>query len=171
MTGDRILSGELREEIVSSFEHHLRAQGSSILDSADARKQILDQVRSILDEVVDSYRGATENVGLGVLPPSVDIGASQSIERVHPAESLHAASVLFETALPFVRRTFSAAGRPDAEAALVLHRLVMNRIASSAVTYTRFMLKTGLCSRPSATRIAPSWRCWPGTCTITPPTP
>ena len=142
MKSDPILSHELREKIVSSFEHHLRAQGSSILDSVDAREQMLDQVRSILDEVVDSYGGAPENIGLGVMSLSVEIGASRAIEGVHPAESLHAASVLFETALPFVRRVFSAVGRPDAEAALVLHRLVMSRIASSAVSYTGFMLKT-----------------------------
>jgi signal transduction histidine kinase len=70
--------------------------------------------------------------------------ASQAIEGVHPAESLNAASVLFETALPFVLRALSAVGRPDAEAraVLVLHRLIMSRIASSAILYTEFMLKT-----------------------------
>ena len=139
VTDDPILSAELRKEIVSSFEHHLRAQGSPILDSVDAYEQMLDQVRSILDEVVDSCRRATENGGLSAMSRSVEIGAGQAIEGMHPAESLRAASVLFETALPFVLRAFSSVGRPDVEAALVLHRLVMSRIA---VSYTGFMLKT-----------------------------
>jgi hypothetical protein len=155
----------MREEIVSSFEHHLRAQGSPILDSVDAHEQMLDQVQSILDEVVDSYQGVTENIDLSAMSLSVEIGASQAIAGVRPAESLHAASVLFETALPFMSRAFSAIKRPNAEAALTLHLVIMSRIASSAVSYTAFM------SRASATRIAPSWRGWPGTCTIMPPTP
>lgn len=144
VTGDPILPGELREEIVSSFEHHLRAQGSSILESVDAREQMLNQVRSVLDEVVDSYRGTTEDVDLSAMSLSVETGASQVIEfeGVHPVESLRAASVLFETALPFVLRAFSAVGRPDAEAVLVLHRVIMSRITSSAVSHIGFMLKT-----------------------------
>ncbi len=141
VTGDHILSGELSEEIIASFEHHLRAQGSSILRSIDAREQMLNQARSILTEVVDICKGVTNDSSM---PRSAETGAGQAIEGVHPAAALHAASVLFETALPFVRRAFSAVGRPDAEdgAALVLHRLVMSRIAWSAVSYTGFMLKT-----------------------------
>ncbi|MGH3695610.1 MAG: sensor histidine kinase [Pseudonocardiaceae bacterium] len=142
MTSDHILSGELREEIVSSFEHHLRAQGSSILHSVDAREQMLNRARSILDEVVDICGRATDEVDHSAASMSIETGAGQAIEGVHPGASLHAASVLFETALPFVRRVFSAHGRPDAEAALVLHQLVMSRIAWSAVSYTGFMLKT-----------------------------
>ncbi len=142
MTGDPTLSSELREEIVSSFERHLRALGSPILDSLDVRTQMLHQARSMLDDVVDRYREATENVDLSAMSLSVEIGASQAIEGVHPAESLRAASVLFETALPFVLRAFTAVGRPDAEAALVLHRVIMSRIASGAVSHTGFMLKT-----------------------------
>ncbi len=144
MTGDPTLSSELREEIVSSFERRLRALGSPILDSLDARTQMLGQARSTLDDVVDRYRESSENVDLSAMSLSVEIDASQATEGVHPAESLHAASVLFETALPFVLRAFSAVGQPDTEAgaALVLHRVIMSRIASSTVSYTGFMLKT-----------------------------
>ncbi|MGH3824240.1 MAG: sensor histidine kinase [Pseudonocardiaceae bacterium] len=141
MTGDPILSGELREEIVSNFERRLRAQGSPILDSVDAYEQMLDQIRSILDEVVGNP-GPSENVNLNAMSPSTAIGATQATERMHPADSLRAASVLFETALPVVIRAFSAAERPDAEAALVLHRVIMNRVALSTGAYTGFMLKT-----------------------------
>ncbi|MGH3972144.1 MAG: sensor histidine kinase [Pseudonocardiaceae bacterium] len=143
MKGDPILSDELRAEIVSSFEHRLRAQGSSILDSVDARDQMLDQIRSVLDEVVDSYRAATENADLSTMSLSAETDARQGIEGMHPTESLHAANVLFETALPFVLRAFSAIGRPDAEAgvAVVLHRVIMSRIVSSAVSYTGSILK------------------------------
>ncbi len=142
MTDDPILSVELREEIVSSFEHRLRAQGSSILDSAHAHQQMLGQARSILDEVVDSYREATESTGPSPTSLRVKIGASHAIEAMHPADSLHAASVLFETALPVVQRTFSEGGRPDAEAALMLHRVVMSWAASYAVSHTVLVLKT-----------------------------
>jgi signal transduction histidine kinase len=142
MTDDLILSVELREEIVSSFEHRLRAQGSSILDSAHAHQQMLGQARSMLNEVVDSYREATESTGPSPTSLRVKIGASHAIEAMHPADSLHAASVLFETALPVVQRAFSEGGRPDAEAALMLHRVVMSWAASYAVSYTVLVLKT-----------------------------
>lgn len=130
----------MREKIVYSFERRLRALGSPILDSLDTRTQMLDQARSILDDVVDRYRRASENVDLSAISLSAESDTSLAIEGVHSAESLRAASVLFETALPFVLRAFSAVGRPDTEAgvALVLHRAIMSRIASSI----GFMLKT-----------------------------
>jgi signal transduction histidine kinase len=142
MTDDPILSVKLREEIVSSFENHLRAQGSPILDSAHAHQQMLGQARSILDEVADSYREATESTDLSPAPLRVKIGISHAIEAMHPADSLHAASVLFETALPVVQRAFSEGGRPDAEAALMLHRVVMSWVVSCAVSHTVLVLKT-----------------------------
>jgi len=141
MTDDPILSVELREEIVSRFEHHLRAQGSPILDSAFAHEQMLEQARSILDEVVDSYRPATESIDPGPTSLRVGTGASQAIEGIHPTDSLQAASVLFETALPVMQQAFSEGGRPDAEAALMLHRVVMSWVASYAVSHTVFALK------------------------------
>jgi signal transduction histidine kinase len=142
MTDNPILSVELREKIVSSFEHRLRAQGSPILGSAHAHEQMLGQARSILDEVVDCYRKATESIDPSPTSLRVEIGASQAIKGMHPADSLHAASVLFETALPVVQRAFSSGGRPDAKAALILHRVVMSWIASSAASHTVLAIKT-----------------------------
>ncbi|MGH4016403.1 MAG: hypothetical protein ACRDSL_21240 [Pseudonocardiaceae bacterium] len=97
MTGDPALPAELRAEIISSFERRLQALRSPILDSPDTRTQLLDQARSILDEVVDSYREITESINLNALSLSIEIGTSRAIEGVHPAESLRAAAVLFET--------------------------------------------------------------------------
>ncbi|MGH3932779.1 MAG: sensor histidine kinase [Pseudonocardiaceae bacterium] len=141
--GDPLLADELREEIVSSFERHLRVLASPILDSPTARTQLLDQARSVLDEVVDRYRETTENVNVSGMSLSIEIGTSRAMEGVHPAESLRAAAVLFETALPFVLRAFTATGRPDAAsgAALVLHGVIMNRLASSAVSYVGYLLR------------------------------
>jgi signal transduction histidine kinase len=141
--GDSILSSELREEIVLSFEHHLRVRGSPALDSIDGREQMLDQVRSILNEVVDRYQGASEDADRSAMSLSVETGASQSTGRMRLVESLQVASVLFETALPVVLRAFSTVGQPDTQtqAALVLHRVIMSRIASSAAAYTELKLK------------------------------
>src|SRR4051812_49044508 len=104
MTDDSILSVALREEIISSFEQRLRAEGSPILDSAHAHRQMLAQAQSILDEVVERRRAATESIDRSLTSLRVEIGASQAIETMHPADSLQAASVLFETALPVVKR-------------------------------------------------------------------
>jgi signal transduction histidine kinase len=102
---------------------------------------MLGQARSILDEVVDSYREATESIGPSPTSQRIEIGANQAIETMHPADSLHVTSVLFETALPVVQRAFSGAGRPDAEATLMLHRVVMRWVTSSAVSHTVLVLK------------------------------
>ena len=142
MMDDPILPVELREEIISSFGHRLHAQGSPILDSVQAHEQMLGQARSILDKVVDSYRKATESIDPILTSRRVEIGASQAIEEMHTADSLHAASVLFETALPVVQRAFSGGGQPDAKAALLLNQVIMSWIASCAASRTIFMLKT-----------------------------
>jgi signal transduction histidine kinase len=142
MMDDPILPDELREEIISSFGHRLHAQGSPILDSVHTHEQMLGQARSILDEVVDSYREATESIDPSPTSRRVEIGASQAMEEMHPADSLHAASVLFETALPVVQRVFSGGGQPDAKATLLLNRVVMSWIASCAASHTVFVLKT-----------------------------
>jgi signal transduction histidine kinase len=141
MTDDPVLSVELREEIVSSFEHRLRARGSPILDSAHAHEQLLDQARSILDEVVDDYRAATESIDSRPRSLRVD-SVSQAIEAMQPMDSLQAASVLFETALPIMQRAFSEGGRPDTEVALMLHRVVMRWVTSYTTSHTVFVLKT-----------------------------
>lgn len=142
MTGDPILSVAVREEIVSSFEHRLRAQGSPILDSAHAHQQMLRQARSILNEVVDSYREVTKSTNPDPTSLRVEINPSQAIEAIHPADSLQAASVLFETALPVVKRALSADGRRNAEAALILHRVVLSWAASYAMSHTVLVFKT-----------------------------
>lgn len=141
MTGVPLLSTELREQIVRDFERHLRMHSSTILKSVAAREQMLAQARSILDEVGRGYRGPTD---LRAMLPSLEVGVSQTIEGIHPAELLCAASILFETALPLVVQAHSTVERPHAGVgvALVLHRVIMTRIALSAVSYTEFMLKT-----------------------------
>jgi signal transduction histidine kinase len=142
MTNDPILSVTLREEIVSNFEHRLRAQRSPILTVPHARQRILGQARLILDEVVDSYRRLTEGIDPGLTSLRVDIDTNQAIEETHPVDLLQAASVLFETALPVVKRALSGDGQTNAEAALILHRVVMSWAASYAVSHTVLVLKT-----------------------------
>lgn len=142
MTDDPILSVQSREEIVSRFEDRLRAQGSPILDSASAHEQMLGQVRSILEEVGDRYRKTTESIDPGLASLRVEIDISQAIEGVHLADWLQAASVLFETALPLVKRAVSTEGAPNAEIALILHRVIMSWAASYAASHTLLVLKT-----------------------------
>lgn len=137
MANNPMLSVELRDEIILSFERHLRAQTGTLLDNNDVRDQLLDEIRSILDEIANSYPWVTEHVDPGPMSLSTEIGASEAIEGV-----LRAANVLFETAMPLVQRAFSAVGRSDAEATLVLHRVIMSSIASSAASHAGLTLKS-----------------------------
>jgi signal transduction histidine kinase len=133
---DLVFSNELREQIVSSFERHLRAQASTILDRSGVRDQMVDQARSILDEVVDSSRGTAKDVDYPVMPLSAEIGVIEAIEG-----SLLAAGTFFETALPLVQRAFAAAGWSEVDVALVMHRVIMSRIASCTVSHAELRLK------------------------------
>lgn len=137
------LPAEWRDEIVSHFERRLHALGSPILGRPDSRTQLLEQARSILDEVAEWHEDRGADTDLGAISLSIDIGASRALEGVHPAESLRVAAVLFDIALPFVMRAFSASGTPDAasRAALVLHQVIMSRLASGAVSYSGFLLR------------------------------
>lgn len=142
MTDDPILSDELREDIISRFERRLGAQGNPMPGGDVAYELTLDEARSILDDVIDSYRTPTENVGAGSL--RAEVGARRPTMGIHPAEPLGEASALFEAALPVMLRAFAAVGQSDAEAsaALALHRVIVRRIASSAASDTGLMLKT-----------------------------
>lgn len=144
VTDNPILSGELREEIVSSFEQCLRAQDHPLLDSVTTHDLILDQARSILNEVIDSCRAVTDDIDVGVRSRWAEVGACRATVGSCPAESLGAATALFEAALPLMLREFSAVAGSDAEAgaALVLHRVIVDRIISSAASYTGLMLRT-----------------------------
>jgi signal transduction histidine kinase len=143
VTDDPILSDELREDIISRFERRLGAQGDPTPGSVAAHELMLDEARSILDDVIDSYRTATEDVDPGAGRRAA-VGARRVAVGVHPAEPLGEASALFEAALPVMLRAFSAVGRSDAEAsaALMLHRVIVRRIASSAASDTGLMLKS-----------------------------
>lgn len=144
MTDDPILPDELREEIVSSFERCLRVQGNPILDNVAAPELMLDQLRSVLNDVIDSYRVTTENIDLSARSLRADASACRATGGIYLAESLGASSALFEAAWPLMLRACSAVGQPDAEAraALLLHRVIVRQIVSSAESYTGFMLRT-----------------------------
>lgn len=142
VTDDPILSPEMREEIISNFELRLRTRGNSILDNADTREQMLSQARSILDDVVDNHTSPTGQIDPSSTSLNVETEASQAIKGIRLTESLHAASVLFETALPVAQRAFSAAGRQEVEATLVLHHLIMRQVTSTATSHAGLMLRT-----------------------------
>lgn len=146
MTRDPILTGELREEIVSGFERRLHAQGNPILDSSATRELVLHEVRSLLDDVINCcLMGVGDVVDIvRVAPPSAaEPGAGCRREAGHTAAaSLGAANALFEAALPVMLRAFSEAGLPEAggNAALLLHRVILRSIASSLASSTALIL-------------------------------
>lgn len=142
MSEGPVLTDELREEIVSSFVHRLRAQGNSAVPGVAGRELMLHQVRSVLEDVIDSHRtGTGATGGWDASPVRAGTAARELAAHCHPAEPLGMANALFEAALPLVLQEFAAAG-PDANAALALHRVIVRRIAASTTSYTGFMLRS-----------------------------
>jgi signal transduction histidine kinase len=101
----------------------------------------LDQASAVIDDVCAGLVNQTRPEAVSRL--SRDIGASRAAARVHPAESLRAASALFGAVLCEVMQW--AAGHPEAtdlvgRAAVVLHDSVIGRIREGAAAYASFLL-------------------------------
>jgi len=100
------------------------------------------QVSAILDDVLDDV--------LGVEPAGVsdtqargrcDVGVSRARRGVHPSESLRAASVLFDVALPVLSRASSGRqSRTGTPTAQLLHHSIMCRVVPAAVGYVDLLL-------------------------------
>lgn len=136
----------------------LMRQLDDVLDEVDAALRA-EQERDISQEHLSRqrigrmperpipYQGTTlvgEAAGGKLAELSLRIGADRARAGVHPAESLHAAALIFEAGLPVVvdvlRRTGS--GDPDADqlAALTLNRTIMDRMVAAAATYVDYLL-------------------------------
>jgi signal transduction histidine kinase len=134
---DPILPGEIRKKIVSDFERCLRAQGTTAFDSSAVHRLMLDQRRTLSDDVVDGCQVVAEDTGLGAGALRAEIGDHRGTVGTHLATTLCLACVLFEAALSLMLRVFSALARSDA--VLLIHRAIMRRIGSYTAPYAGFI--------------------------------
>lgn len=123
----------------------LTRDGSQLLQDERVKEQVLAQMDSVV-------AAAYADLGLAPLPGpgareglslSATIGRGRAVSGVHPSQSLHAASLIFEAALPVLASILAEDGRdePSQAAALALNRAIMARMSVAAEFYIGFLLE------------------------------
>lgn len=142
---DRLRAQGRREAIAERYSALLSHADSPLLSSDAVVDQLMGQLDSVLDAAfadagLPGYGKAKEPQNSLAL--SAEIGAARAVAGIHPAQSLHAASLIFEAAVPIVADALRDAGRPDPEltAAGALNRTIMERMSVAAESYVGFLL-------------------------------
>lgn len=134
----------LRAEILDAYEQRLRATGNAILTDPDARRQALHQANAVIDDVGRYAPSGTAEMGPVATPFTLTVGRDRAQRGIHPVQSLRAATLLFEAALPPLIREYggtAAHGDATANIATALHRTIMARIETGALSYVSFLLE------------------------------
>ena len=129
-------------ELVARYFELLKADNSPLLSAGPAvREQLSAQFRSVIAAVGREVHGIESPVDEG-LAISETIGRRRAVGRMHPSQSLRAASSIFEAGLPAVVTAARERGLPDPEsaAAIALNREILERMASAAAPYVEHLL-------------------------------
>lgn len=134
-----------RQEILVRYLDLLDQRNSPLLHAGDA---VLDQVKNQLLSTVDAVHAALSG---GVAADAVDsgmrlsevIGRNRATARIHPSQSLRAASMIFEAALPTIADDLRAASVPDPDlaAGVALNAEILRRMSDAARAYVDFLLE------------------------------
>lgn len=144
-------SPEFRANALEILEARLRERGSPLGKSPEAIQQIRGQTLSVLDEVQEAVARHTLDVStVSTVSSRVartlteEIGSSRALQGIHPAESVGAGAVMFETLLPIVVREVPGAASDEAltvRCAVTIHSSILRRIGIGATSYASFLLK------------------------------
>jgi signal transduction histidine kinase len=133
-----------RELILARYLDSLRAADSPLVHADDhVLSQVRSQLYSVVDAVATRLRVApshdSESAGDEL---SSAIGRSRAGGGIHPTQSLQAATLIFEAALPIITNRLTAAHVPEPlrTAALELNREILHRMAVSARAYVDYLL-------------------------------
>lgn len=134
----------VREQILARYLTLLAQANSPLLDAgAPALAQLKTQLLAVVDTVHAKLLGVPE-----VSPETSDTRLSESIGRtratakIHPSQSLRAASMIFEAAITSISKELRDAGIPNPEltAAVALNAEILERMSAAARAYVEFLL-------------------------------
>jgi signal transduction histidine kinase len=135
---------ETRERILESYLTLLADDHSPLLDAGPAvLRQVKGQLLGVVDAVhaklVSAQDRELERRGASL---SETIGRTRATARIHPSQSLRAASLIFEAALPYLASSLRAAGAPTPEltAGLMLNNEILQRMSAAARAYVDYLL-------------------------------
>jgi signal transduction histidine kinase len=134
------------DEVLSALRQRLVALDSVLLKEPDTARELSEQVRSILRDVL-GLLGREDEHSLPLITPtgqdrllSVEVGTSRARGSIHPIESLRAAGELFDVALPVIVRHCGFGGMEILNVSQRLHQAIMERVALASLPYVEFLL-------------------------------
>jgi signal transduction histidine kinase len=143
-----------RAEIVAAFLATLRGVDSPLL-APELEAGLVAQVNAIVDDVVARLSpSALVDDSSQLL--ALEIGTSRAHRGIHPAESLRAATALFEIMLPvLVRRHADGDAMATMRISRILHESIMERVGMASLSYVTLLLdKLQASRREERVRIA-----------------
>jgi signal transduction histidine kinase len=134
-----------RERILERYLELLARADSPLLHAGDAA---LDQVKGQLLGTADAVHAelsgakAPGSSGSGA-DISETIGRTRASARIHPSQSLRAASMIFEAALPTIADELREAGvlAPEVTAGVALNAEILRRMSAAAKAYVDYLLE------------------------------
>jgi signal transduction histidine kinase len=134
-----------REQILARYLDLLRQADSPLLASAVAMKQVEAQLYNVVDDVAAAFGIAATAASRdddSQEPLSESIGRSRAEAGIHPSQSLQAASLIFEAALPTIARRLAVLGdeTPELTAGRLLNGAILERMALAARAYVDLLL-------------------------------
>ncbi len=156
----------IREHIVRTVESILRSENSDLVTVGPASAQMKEQIRGIIDDaiaMVDSESTSDEfsdrvRAKVDIATNSTLIGRSRAQQHIHPADSLAAAIILFDLALPELTRRLGPAISTPSEpltVARALHHSIMARVVPASVGYVDALLeKLSIAQREERLRVS-----------------
>jgi signal transduction histidine kinase len=135
---------DARQRILARYLELLAEAGSPLLRAgAPVRRQVEDQLLGVVDAVHARLtgNGSVPVDGSGARL-SENIGRTRATARIHPSQSLRAASMIFEAALPTLAEELRRAGAatPELTAGLALNTEILERMSAAARAYVDYLL-------------------------------
>jgi signal transduction histidine kinase len=134
-----------REQILARYLDLLRQADSPLLASAAAMRQVEAQLYNVVDDVAAAFgmvAAAASRDDDSDEPLSESIGRSRAEAGIHPSQSLQAASLIFEAALPTIAGRLASLGdaTPELTAGRLLNGAILERMAVAARAYVDLLL-------------------------------
>lgn len=136
---------QVREQTLARYFELLAAADSPLLSAgAAAREQLRSQLLGVVDAVYGELLGEGDHPETGDAGTrlSESIGRTRATARIHPSQSLRAASLIFEAALPAISEQLRRAGvgDPGSTAAIALNAEILRRMSTAATGYVDYLL-------------------------------
>jgi signal transduction histidine kinase len=146
----------LVHDVLRAYLRRLDLEDSVLTHDPSRAAEVERQVVFIIEDVI----ARTEASATASMRPtgearlfSVEVGANRARTGVHPSESLRAATLLFQVALPVLARAYAGEGADRlVGVSSALHEAVMDRVALASLSYVDFLIDKVQASRQEERR-------------------